>query len=743
MKPKMKQNLLIHRFVLVAVVSVLAAGAVFAQRITLRDITSYKYAPKSVRAVRPLADGESYSRVAADGQRIERCSFKTGEVVETLFDASAARGAVIRAVEGYIMSPDEKHILIETNRTPIYRHSATSTYYIYNVRNKTLAPLSKGGPQECPKFSPDGTQVAFVRDNNLFLVKLLFNNAESQITKDGERNRIINGKPDWVYEEEFSFNCAFDFSADSEVLAWIRFDESEVKTFSFPLYKGTNPSLDAYALYPGIYEYKYPKAGETNSKVSVLTYDIKSRVTRTMQVPLDADGYIPRIQFTGEKDKLMVLTLNRHQNRLDFYAVNARSTTAQLVLREENKRYVDEGAYAHLDFSHDQFVLLSERDGFQHLYLYTTSGQLVRQLTSGEFEVTAYYGTDATGKNFYYASNEGCPLEQYIYKVDASGKRTKLSQEKGHNAAIFSKGCQYYLNTYSNLATPPVYTLCNAVGKVLKTVEDNVELKSQLAALSLGEAEIISLTTADGVQLNGWMVKPADFNPAKKYPVLMYQYSGPGSQQVYNAYGNGFMGGLIWEHHLAEKGYIVVCVDGRGTGGRGSDFKRCTYLKLGDLESHDQVETALWLSKLPYVDKDRIAIWGWSFGGFNTLMAMCEGRGVFRCGVAVAPVTDWRFYDSVYTERFMRTPQENPVGYDCSPLHRYQNLKGDLLLIHGTADDNVHYQNTAEFSEALVQADYQFDTQIYTNRNHSIYGGNTRHHLITRIESFLDSHLLP
>ncbi|MDE5550879.1 MAG: prolyl oligopeptidase family serine peptidase, partial [Bacteroidaceae bacterium] len=404
---------------------------------------------------------------------------------------------------------------------------------------------------------------------------------------------------------------------------------------------------------------------------------------------------------------------------------------------------VDEGAYAHLDFSRDQFVLLSERDGFQHLYLYTTGGQLVRQLTAGEFEVTAYYGTDATGKNFYYASNEGSPLEQYIYKVDASGKRTKLSQEKGHHAAIFSKGCQYYLNTYSSLATPPVYTLCNAVGKVLKTVEDNAELKAQLAALPLGEAEIISLTTADGIQLNGWMVKPADFNPAKKYPVLMYQYSGPGSQQVHNAYGNGFMGGLIWEHHLAEKGYIVVCVDGRGTGGRGSDFKRCTYLKLGDLESHDQVETAVWLSKLPYVDKDRIAIWGWSFGGFNTLMAMCEGRGVFRCGVAVAPVTDWRFYDSVYTERFMRTPQENPVGYDCSPLHRYQNLKGDLLLVHGTADDNVHYQNTVEFSEALVQADFQFDTQIYTNRNHSIYGGNTRRHLIARIESFLDSHLLP
>lgn len=730
------------RKMLAAAAFSLTAIVAFAQQITLDDVVDYKYSPASVRGVKPMADGESYSCVGEGGKSIEKRSFKTGETLEVLFDASTARGASIRAVEGYIISPDEKSILIETNRTRIYRRSATSTYYIYNVKNKTLAPLSTNGPQECPKFSPDGNQIAFVRDNNIFLVKLLFNNAESQITKDGERNKVINGKPDWVYEEEFSFNCAFDFSADSEMLAWIRFDESNVKTFSFPWYRGSNPSMDEYALYPGSYEYKYPKAGEENAKVSVLTYDIKSRVTRTMQVPLDADGYIPRIQFTGEKDKLMVLTLNRHQDRLDFYAVNARSTTAQLILREENKRYVDEAAYADTDFSRDQFVLLSERDGYQHMYLYTIGGQLVRQLTSGEYEVTDYYGVDATGKNFYYASNEGSPLEKYIYKVDASGKKTKLSTEKGYNEAVFSNGCQYYLNTYSNLTTPPVYTLCNAAGKTLQTVEDNGQLKEMLAALPLGTPEIISVNTADGIQLNGWMVKPKNFDASKKYPVLMYQYGGPGYQMVFNSFDNGFMGGLIWEQRLAQKGYIVVCVDGRGTGGRGDEFKKCTYMKLGDLESHDQVETALWLSKLPYVDKSRIAIWGWSFGGFNTLMSMCEGREVFNCGVAVAPVTDWRFYDTVYTERFMRTPQENPKGYDCSPLHRYDKIKGNLLLVHGMADDNVHFQNSAELAEALVQLGYQFDMQVYTNRNHSIYGGNTRRHLVTLIENFLDAHLL-
>lgn len=733
---------LIHRFALAAMAVMMLTGAK-AQQITIEDVAGGTYRPATIRNVSPLAiDGESYASISADGARIEKCSFKTGEITEVLFDKTAARGASISGVEGYVISPDGKNILIETDRTPIYRHSATSSYFIYNVKNKTLTPLSNGGKQECPKFSPDGTMVAFVRDNNIFLVKLLFNNAESQITKDGERNKVINGKPDWVYEEEFAFNCAFDFSADSEMLAWIRFDETDVKTFSFPWYRGSAPSMDDYKLYPGSYEYKYPKAGEDNSKVSVLSYDIKSRVTRTMQVPMDADGYIPRIQFTSTKDRLMVLTLNRHQNRLDFYAVNPRSTQAQLVLREEEKTYVDQPAYDDVDFSRDQFVLISDRDGHRHLYLYTSGGQLVSQLTSGDYDVTAYYGASADGKTFFYASNEGSPLEQYIYKIDTSGRKTKLSTEKGFNSAIFSSNCLYYLNIHSDISTPPVYTLCTATGKQLKVIEDNAKLRSKLASLTLSKPEIISITTADGVQLNGWMVKPADFSSSKRYPVLMYQYSGPGSQQVLNSYSNGFVGGLTWEQRLAEKGYIIVCVDGRGTGGRGSDFLRCTYMRMGDLESHDQVEAALWLGKQPYVDKDHIAIWGWSFGGFNTIMSLCEGRQVFNCGVAVAPVTDWRFYDSAYTERFMRTPQENPDGYDCSPLHRYENLKGDLLLIHGTADDNVHYQNTAELAEALVQAQKQFDMQVYTNRNHSIYGGKTRLHLIRRIEDYLDRHLL-
>lgn len=713
----------------------------FAQQIKLEDVVYGMYSQEGVDGFTSMSDGESFAQISSDGTKIVKRSFKTDEET-VLFDPATARGAEISSFRGYIMSPDEKNILIETNRKPIYRHSFTADYYIYNIRNNTLVPLSEGGAQECPKFSPDGTMIAFVRSNNIYLVKLLFNNAESQVTKDGELNKVLNGKPDWVYEEEFSFSCAFDFSADSQMLAWIRFDETAVKTFAMPMYKGSHPERTDAALYPVAYEYKYPKAGEVNSKVSVMSYDIKSHVARNLDIPLDEDGYIPRIQFTNDKDQLAVVTLNRHQDRMDVYMVNPRSTVSKLILRETSDKYVDEAAYTSLDFKHDCFVLMSERDGYQHLYLYTIGGQLVKQLTSGNYVVTDYYGQDEAGQNFYYASNEGSPLEQYIYKVDRTGKKTLLTKGKGFNSASFSAGCKYFVNEYSDMHTPTVVSIYSASGKEVKVLEDNARLKDKLASMSIGKPELFSFKTGEGVELNGWMVKPKDFDPSRKYPVLMYQYSGPGSQNVHNSFSNGFYDGLIWEHRLAQKGYIVVCVDGRGTGGRGADFQKCTYMTLGDKESRDQVEVALYLGALPYVDKARIGIWGWSFGGFNTLMAMTDGRPVFCCGVAVAPVCSWRFYDTVYTERFMRTPRENPDGYNYSPDVRYKKLHGNLLLCHGLADDNVHYQNVAEFAECLVQENIPFDMQIYTNRNHSIYGGKTRLHLMSRIERFLDDNLM-
>lgn len=706
-----------------------------ANTLTLNDLTSGVYSARSIRGVTPLLDGESYSQISRDGKQIVVHSFRTGEQTGVLFDVNNIKNRIkVDHIDGYQMSPDEKNILIQTDTKGIYRHSKTAEYYIYNVKNRTLAHLSEGGPQEQPLWSRDGTMVAFVREGNLFLVKLLFNNSESQITKDGEFNKIINGKPDWVNEEEFSFARAFDFNADNSMIAWIRYDETEVPMFSFPWYKGMNPEKKEYTQYPGSYDYKYPVAGARNSTVSVLSFDIKSRAVRKMQLPISTDSYVPRIFFTDHPEKLLILTLNRHQNQLDIYLANPRSTECRVIVREQAECYVSDETINAFKVTSDGFVLLSERSGYKHLYLYDLNGTQRRQLTSGNFEVKTLYGYDGKTGNTFYASNQESPLRQAVYKSDSKGKVTLLSKSSvGWNSAIFSTDLRYYMNTWSDINTPPVTTLCDASGKTLKTLEDNAPLRQKLAGLKLGERKFFTFTTADGIQLNGFMVLPADFDASKKYPVVMHQYSGPGSQQVVDSWNAGNMGGCLYEQYLAQEGFICVCVDGRGTGGRGRDFEQSTYLKLGQLESHDQVEAAIWLGKQSYVDKKHIAIWGWSYGGFNTLMSMSEGRPVFACGVAVAAPTSWRYYDSVYSERYMRTPNENGSGYDVCPISRASKLSGKLLLIHGLADDNVHFRNAAEYAEALVQADKDFRELTYTNRNHSIYGGNTRNHLFRQI----------
>lgn len=709
-----------------------------AQKVTLQDVAQGTYRAQNIYGLKPMLDGEHYTQISSDHKRIVKYSFKTGKEVEAIFDVTKARDCNFKTFDDYILSPDEKLILIQTETKPIYRHSFTAVYYIYNVKNNTLEPLSNNGPQQVPLFSPDGNQIAFVRNNNIFLVKLLFGNSESQVTKDGEYNKVLNGIPDWVYEEEFSFNRAFDFSADSKMIAYIRFDESQVPMFSFPWYKGMAPAKEDYTTYPGKYEYKYPKAGETNSTVTVHTYDIKSHVTRQMDLPLDKDGYIPRIKFTSDPEKLAIMTLNRHQNRFDLYLANPRSATCKVAIRDEAEQYIKEQEYGSIAFYPNHIVLMSERDGYNHLYLYTIAGNLVRQITKGNFEVTDFLGYDEANGTTYYASNEGSPLRTAIYKIDSKGKKTKLSTKEGTNNALFSKNFAYFINTYSSKDTPTEITLNDSKGRGLVTLLDNKQLKSQLTHLNMPTKEFFTFKTSQGVELNGWMMKPANFDPNKKYPVIMHQYSGPGSQQVLDKWGIGSFGdGGMFEAYMCDKGYIMVCVDGRGTGGRGAAFEKCTYLFLGVKESEDQVETARYLGTLPYVDGSRIGIWGWSFGGYNTLMSMSDGSGAFKAGVAIAAPSDWRFYDTVYTERFMRTPKENGDGYNAgSAISRASKLQGKLLLIHGTADDNVHYQNAAEYSEALVQANKQFDMQVYTNRNHSIFGGNTRNHLMNRVANF-------
>ncbi|WP_337650964.1 S9 family peptidase [Phocaeicola plebeius] len=709
-----------------------------AQKVTLQDVANGTYRAQSIQGLKPMLDGEHYTQISKDHKRIVKYSFKTGKEVATIFDVATARNHKLKSFDDYIMSPDESLILIQTETKPIYRRSFTAVYYIYNVRNRTLEPLSNNGPQQVPLFSPDSHQIAFVRNNNIYLIKLLFGNSESQVTKDGEYNKVLNGIPDWVYEEEFSYNRAFDFSADSKMIAYVRFDESQVPMYSFPWYKGMAPEKTEYTTYPGSYDYKYPKAGVVNSKVSVHSFDIKSRVTRKMELPVDSDGYVPRIKFTDDPEKLAIMTLNRHQNRFDLYMANPRSAICKVAIRDEAEQYIKEQAYSDIAFYPEHIVMMSERDGYNHLYLYTIGGNLVKQITKGEFEVKDFLGWDQKANVFYYTSNEGSSLRTAVYKIDGKGKKIKLSTRTGTNSALFSKNLNYYINTYSSAQTPTLITLNNNKGQEMVTLLDNKELKSKTAQLNMPTKEFFSFKTNEGVELNGWMMKPANFNPSKKYPVIMHQYSGPGSQQVLDKWGIGSFGdGGMFEAVMCDKGYIMVCVDGRGTGGRGAAFEKCTYLSIGVKEATDQAEAAKYLSTLPYVDGSRIGIWGWSYGGYNTLMSMSEGSGAFKAGVAIAAPTDWRFYDSVYTERFMRTPKENGDGYQASSaISRASKLKGKLLLIHGSADDNVHLQNFMEYSEALVQANIQFDTQIYTNRNHSIFGGNTRNHLMNRVANF-------
>lgn len=711
--------------------------AMAAQGLDLKDITRGVFRGEGMRAVIPAADGETYTQMSNDYQRIIRYSFKTGKEIETLFDVKTAAGAKLESVDGYIMSPDGRRMLIQTNTKAIYRHSFTADYYIYTIASKKLVPLSKNGAQQTPLFSPDGNLIAFVRENNIFLIKLLYDNAESQVTKDGKKNEIINGIPDWVNEEEFGNARAMVFSADSKQLIWVRYDEKAVKEYSMPLYKGLAPAHEEFSEYPGTYTYKYPVAGADNAPCTVWSFDIASRQTRQIQVPLDADGYIPRIKSTKETGKVLILTLNRHQDCLRIYQANPLSTVCQLLIEDKTAKYVKEECIDNFIVT-DQYMLLpSERDGWMHLYLYNRNGQLLRQVEQGDYEVSEVYGIDDQTGDVYYASHEQGTTDQRVYIAHANGKRVCLSSQAGWSTALFSNNFQYLIHSWSNLNTPPVITLCHQSGKVLTTLVDNQTLKNKLAQERMGSRELFSFTTSEGVRLNGWIVKPADFNASKRYPIIMYQYSGPGSQQVKDSWNIGMNGqGAILEQYLCQQGFVCVCVDGRGTGGRGADFEKCTYLRLGELEARDQVETALWLGQQSYVDKDRIAIWGWSYGGFNTLMSMSEGRPVFRAGIAIAPVTSWRFYDTIYTERFMRTPKENPSGYDQNPIHRVGQLHGALLLCHGSADDNVHLRNAAEYTEALVQADKDFSQLVYTNRNHSIYGGNTRNHLFRQCVNF-------
>lgn len=721
----------INAIILATLVSAGTAGAQTGDKsVSLKEITDGMFRQKTaVGEMRSLPDGEHYTAMNAERNMIVKYSYRTGKAVDTLFNATTARECEFTKFDGYTISSTGHHILVWRETEPIYRRSYKAAVYDYDVRRNYIKPITDSKEKVMiPTFSPDGRMCAFVKDNNIWIRKFDFD-TEVQVTKDGALNKILNGTTDWVYEEEFAVTNLMAWSPDSEYLAYVRTDETEVPEYSMQVYGD--------GLYPSYYNFKYPKAGQKNSTVSVKAYSVQTRDTKHLDVPMDGDGYIPRITFTRNASQLAVMTLNRHQNIFNMYYVNPKSGVSRLILREENECYVDSEWLSSIHFLSNGFTYVSEQDGYAHIYLYSPTGVLQKQITQGNWDVTRLIGYDEATKNTYYESAEESPLRRAVYKIDAKGVKTRLTPEEGTNSAAFSANYAYFVNRYSNANTPMRITVNETKSrKVLRTLQDNAELRERLAQYRFGKKEFFTLTTKSGFELNAWMVKPANFDESKKYPVMMTQYSGPNSQQVLDSYS------FDWEQYLAANGIIVVCVDGRGTGARGEAFRKCTYLRMGEKESQDQVEAAQALGQYPYIDAGRMAIWGWSFGGYNTLMALSVGHGTFKVGIAVAPPTDWKYYDTVYTERYMRTPQENFDGYAAtSPLKKVKDLEGKLLLIHGTADDNVHFMQSMEYAEALVQAGKQFDMHVYKDRNHGISGGNTRYHLYTKMSNYLFENL--
>ncbi|TDD76342.1 S9 family peptidase [Flavobacterium caseinilyticum] len=703
------------------------------QKITIDEIYNGTFRAQGMDELQSLKNTNQYTVLNADRQsrsmQIDLYDFATLKKVSTLIDTKSHR-ELSAGIDSYTFDASEKMILLACNTNQIFRHSFTADYYLYDINNKKLRKLFDFQVQE-PTFSPDGKKIAYAKENNLYVYDLA-SDKSTPITTDGQKNSIINGITDWVYEEEFAFVKAFDWSADSKKVAYIRFDESQVPEFSM--------SMFGKDLYPTMQTFKYPKAGEKNAVVSLHVYDVNSNAVKNINLGKYNDFYIARMKWTNDANTLSAQVLNRHQNNLDLLFIDGNSGAAKVVLNEKDKAYVD--VTDNLTFLKDNsFIWTSEKDGFNHIYLYDKNGKLKNQVTKGKWEVTNYYGLDEKTNTVFYQSVENGSINRDVYRIGLDGKnKIRLSQFTGTNAATFSPNFQYYINTFSSAAQPTTYTLNEAkFGKQVQIIQSNESLAAKLKSYDLPAKEFFVLKTAKGNELNAWMIKPKDFDPAKKYPVFMYQYSGPGSQQVNNDW-NGTDD--YWFMMLSQQGYIVACVDGRGTGFKGAEFKKSTQNELGKYEVEDQIDAAKVIGNYSFVDKTRIGIFGWSYGGFMSSNCILKGNDVFKMAIAVAPVTNWRFYDSIYTERYMKTPQENASGYDeNSPINHVDKLKGKFLLIHGSGDDNVHVQNSMQMMEALIQANKQFDSQIYPDNNHGIYGGKTRIQLYTKMTNFIKENL--
>ncbi len=718
---------------------VLLSGSIFSQdaikRITIEDVFKKRtFSSKRVSGIHPMNDGRFFCKVKQDSLNVY--DYKTGAYQRTIItseDLIPAGDSVPVPIKTYKLSDDETRILFTVARESIYRHSSRAYYYVYDIQTKSLTPVSDQGKQRLATFSPDGSKVAFVYQNNLFVRDLSSStehrasSIEQQITFDGKMNEIINGSTDWVYEEEFGFTKGFFWSPDGTKIAFYRFDETPLKEYYLKYYGD---------VYPELYTYKYPKAGEDNSFIEVRIYDLETGKTTTVDIGKKRDIYIPRIKWTNDPNTLALYRMNRHQSHLELILADAATGETRVILKEVNPWYIDITDDWIFLKDNKSVLLTSEKDGYNHIYLYSLDGQLIRQITSGEWDVRALYGLDEEQRLVYFQSSETSPLDRdiYVVSIDDSGLK-KLSVTEGYNRAQFNTDFTWYINNWSDINTPPYITVNDSKGKVVRVLETNENLKKKISEYDFSAVDFFSFETGDHLELNGWMLKPPDFDPDKKYPVLFTIYGGPGSQTVTNRWGAA----SLWNQFFAQHGIIVVSVDNRGTGGRGQEFKKCTYLELGKYETLDQIEAAKYLGTLPYVDRNRIGMWGWSFGGYLTLSCMTKGADYFSMGVAVAPVTNWKFYDNIYTERFMRTPQENEKGYEeNSPVNHAEKLKGKLLLIHGMADDNVHPQNSYDMITALVAANKQFELMLYPNSNHGIRSGkNTRWHNFTRMTDFI------
>jgi dipeptidyl-peptidase 4 len=703
------------------------------QKITVEQIYSGAFRAKGMDELQSMKNTNQYTVLntnqSSRTQQIDLYDFATLKKVSTLLDTKDFSD-LKDGIDSYSFDKSETMILIANNSNQIFRHSFLADYYLYNLTSKSLVKLFDFQVQE-PTLSPDGKQLAYAKDNNLFVYDLA-SKKSTQITTDGKKNSIINGITDWVYEEEFAFVRAFDWSADSKKLAYIRFDESAVPEFSMSVFKKD--------LYPTIETFKYPKAGEKNATVSLHIYNVENAAKKEVNLSQYSDFYIARLKWTNDASVLSAQVLNRHQDNLDLLFIDGNSASSKIVLNEKDKAYVD--VTDNLTFiTNNSFIWTSEKDGFNHIYLYDKTGKLINQVTKGNWEVTNYYGFDEKTKTVFYQSVENGSINRDIYKIGLDGKKkVRLSSNIGTNNATFSPNYQYFINDFSNATTPKIFTLNNSKdGKQVQEIANNSALLDKLKDYNLPNKEFFILKTEKGHDLNAWMIKPKDFDSTKKYPVFMFQYSGPGSQQVNNEWTDT---NDLWFYQLTQMGYIIACVDGRGTGFKGAAFKKCTQKELGKYEVEDQIDAAKVIGNYPFVDKSRIGIWGWSYGGFMASNCILKGADVFKMAIAVAPVTNWRFYDSIYTERYMQTPQENASGYDQnSPINFADKLKGKFLLIHGSADDNVHLQNSMQMMEALIQANKQFDSQIYPDKNHGIYGGKTRIQLYNKMTMFVKENL--